>query len=208
MAIKPAAAQSNRHGGAIMEHRVCDIDTKGRGSRGCRAAGIPCSGKCDNPKIMIGQHTRGVSRTARIGSNSGRAACRRAVRPSVAPRAARICRGRRNAGHTVATGRSGARRACLASDARNPRPLQRRLRYVVGQPRFQASPPAAAPSPQDHFSIPAPVVASVASFRRRSPGFSIVTVVYGSTLSVSHTLEPITLSWPITVRPPKMVALA
>ena len=42
----------------------------------------------------------------------------------------------------------------------------------------------------------------------RSFGFSSTTVVRGSTLRVSQTLEPITESWPITVMPPSTVALA
>ena len=44
--------------------------------------------------------------------------------------------------------------------------------------------------------------------RTRRLGVSMVTVVNGATLWVSHTLEPITESWPITVWPPRIVALA
>ena len=44
--------------------------------------------------------------------------------------------------------------------------------------------------------------------RIRSRGISMVTVAYGSTLLVTHTLDPITESWPITVEPPRIVALA
>ncbi len=36
----------------------------------------------------------------------------------------------------------------------------------------------------------------------------MMTVAKGSTLLVNHTLDPITESWPITVAPPRIVALA
>ena len=39
-------------------------------------------------------------------------------------------------------------------------------------------------------------------------GDSNTTVAWGATLWVSQTLEPITASWPTTVSPPRMVALA
>ena len=44
--------------------------------------------------------------------------------------------------------------------------------------------------------------------RMRSFGLSIVTMLPGATERVSHTLEPITESWPMTVLPPRIVALA
>ena len=44
--------------------------------------------------------------------------------------------------------------------------------------------------------------------RNRSDGFSTVTIVFGGTLLVSETLAPIAEFAPITVSPPRIVALA
>ena len=52
------------------------------------------------------------------------------------------------------------------------------------------------------------VRAASISLRIFSLGFSSTTVVCGATLCVSQTLEPMTASWPTTVLPPRIVALA
>ena len=57
-------------------------------------------------------------------------------------------------------------------------------------------------------SSPSSRRAASMSLRILSFGVSITTVELGVTLRVSQTLEPITESWPMTVLPPRIVALA